>query len=120
MGFLDEEGFLTIVDRAKDFLKCGGTRVSCKEIEEALLRFPEIVEAAVAPMPDELLGEAVAAFVVPRDPGDKDLAARLSAFAAKALPPHLQPRRLWTLPALPKSDAGKVQRAELRRIIASS
>lgn len=118
LGYLDEEGFLYIVDRAKDFLKCGGTRVSCKEVEEALLRFGDLVEVAVAPMPDELLGEAVAAFVVPRAPGDERLEERLRAFAAQALAPALQPKRIWVLPELPKSEAGKVQRPALRRLIA--
>ena len=120
LGFLDAEGFLTIVDRAGDFLKCGGTRTSCKEVEEALLRFPDIVEVAVLPIPDELLGEAVAAFVVPRLAGDADLGERLRAFSETALPATLQPKRVAVLTALPKSEAGKVQRAALRKLLDGS
>ena len=63
---VDEEGFIYIVDRAKDFLKCRGEKVSCRQIEEVLLEFDELVEAAVIGIPDGVLGEAVKAFVVPR------------------------------------------------------
>src|ERR1700730_80200 len=64
---VDEDGFIYIVDRAKDFLKCGGTRVACKYLEEKLLGFAEVVEAAVIGVQDPVLGEAVKAFVVPRN-----------------------------------------------------
>ena len=110
----DEAGYLRIVDRTKSFLKCGGTRVSAQSIEEQLLAFPDLVEAAVIGIPDELLGEAVAAFVVPRDAADATLADRLRAFALAKLPPPLQPKRIEVLQSLPKSAAGKVQRRLLR------
>lgn len=63
---VDEEGFIYIVDRAKDILKCRGEKVSCRQIEEVLLEFDELVEAAVIGIPDDVLDEAVKAFVVPR------------------------------------------------------
>ena len=110
----DPEGFLRIVDRAKSFLKCGGTRTSAQRIEEELLAFPDIVEAAVVGIPDELLGEAVAAFVVARDPDDASTVQRLKAFAASRLAPPLQPKIIEVLTTLPKSAAGKVQRRLLR------
>jgi acyl-CoA synthetase (AMP-forming)/AMP-acid ligase II len=66
LATVDDEGFLYIVDRAKDFVKCGSIRVSCRSVEEKLLECSELVEAAVIGIPDEVLGEAVQAFVVPR------------------------------------------------------
>ncbi len=114
---MDDDGFLFIVDRAKDFLKCGGNRVSSKVVEEALLAFPDIVEAAVVAMPDEVLGEAVAAFVVAKDPKDETVAQRLAAFAAEKLGPQLAPKRVTVLPSLPKNDAGKVRKVLLKQMV---
>jgi acyl-CoA synthetase (AMP-forming)/AMP-acid ligase II len=110
----DNEGFLYIVDRAKDFIKCAGNRTSTKMLEEVLLRFPDLVEAVVLGIPDETLGEAVAAFVVPRVPGDSTLAARLLAFAQDRLPPQLVPKQVNVLGSLPKNSAGKVLKSVLR------
>lgn len=113
----DAEGFLFIVDRAKDFIKCGGTRTSSKMLEELLLQFPDIVEAAVIGIPDDTLGEAVAAFVVARQAGDDGLAQRLLDFSAQAFPPHLVPRVVKLLQALPKNNAGKVIKRLLRQYL---
>lgn len=113
----DAEGFLYIVDRAKDFLKVGGSRTSSKVLEESLLAFPDIVEAAVLGIPDDTLGEAVAAFVVPRDPEDVSVVPRLLAFVAERMPGHLVPKVVRTLPALPKNNAGKVMKLALRGLL---
>jgi acyl-CoA synthetase (AMP-forming)/AMP-acid ligase II len=116
----DADGYLYVVDRAKSFLKCGGTRTSAQRIEEELLRFPDVVEVCVVGMPDELLGEAVAAFVVARDPSDTTMAHRFRTFAQVQLPPTLQPKRIEIVPALPKNAAGKVMRRELKdRVVAT-
>ena len=69
LATVDEDGFIHIVDRAKDFLKCGGKRVSCRSLENILLEHAALLEAAVVGVPDEVLGEAVVAYIVPRDPG---------------------------------------------------
>jgi len=116
----DAQGFLTIVDRVADFLKCGGTRTSSKVVEDVLVAFPEVVEAAVVGVPDDTLGEAVAAFIVPQSGVDAGFEQRLLAFARDRLPVALQPRVLKLLPSLPKSNAGKVQKPELRKLLASS
>ena len=115
LATVDAEGFVYIVDRMKDFLKCGGRRVSSKQLEDTLLGFVDIVEAAVVGIADELLGEAVCAFVVARDPADSTLRDRLAAYCAARLAPHLVPRRVTLLPELPKNSAGKVLKQELRR-----
>lgn len=119
LGRLDEDGFLFIVDRVGDFLKCGGTRTSVKVVEDALLHCPDVVEVAVLPVPDAMLGEAVAVLVVPR-PGAVDVPAQVRAVAKDKLPLPLQPRELRLVESIPKSAAGKVQRAALRALFANT
>jgi acyl-CoA synthetase (AMP-forming)/AMP-acid ligase II len=115
LGFLDADGFFTLVDRAKDFIKCAGYRVSMKEIEDIIVAFDGMIEAAVVGIPDELQGEAVQAFVV----HSKGEAVRgdLEAFYRKALATHLQPKITVFLEALPKTAAGKLARASLRAML---
>lgn len=113
---VDEDGFIYIVDRAKDFLKCRGEKVSCRQIEEVLLEFDELVEAAVVGIPDEVLGEAVKAFVVPRGRDSAGLAERVAVFCKSRLAPHHLPKQIVVLPALPKSSAGKVMKSALREL----
>lgn len=113
LATVDADGYVTVLGRAKNFLKCGGTRTSAERFEEALLAFPDIVEAAVIGVPDEVMGEAPAAFVVARSPGDPALAARLREFASAKLPIALRPKIIEVVAGLPKSAAGKVQRIEL-------
>lgn len=103
---VDEDGFIYIVGRAKDFLKCGGKRVSCRYVEEMLMNFPGLTEAAVIGIPDEVLGEAVRAFVVPRDASDFALSG-LRAFCRSSMPLQLVPREFVILDALPRSVSGK-------------
>jgi acyl-CoA synthetase (AMP-forming)/AMP-acid ligase II len=113
LATVDADGYVTVLGRAKSFLKCGGTRTSAERFEEALLAFPDIVEAAVIGVPDEVMGEAPAAFVVPRDPGDSTVASRLLHFASAKLPMMLRPKIVEVMAELPKSAAGKVQRIRL-------
>jgi acyl-CoA synthetase (AMP-forming)/AMP-acid ligase II len=111
---VDEDGFIYIVDRARDILKCGGKRVSCRQIEDQLLEFSDLVEAAVVGVPDEELGEAVKAFVVPRAPDCDHLADRLRLFCKRTMPPQLVPQEIVVQAALPKNASGKVLRACLK------
>ena len=113
---VDEEGFIFIVDRAKDFLKCRGEKVSCRTIEEVLLEFDELVEAAVIGIPDDVLGEAVKAFVVPRKRDAEGVAESLAAFCKTRLPSHHLPKQIVVLSSLPKNSAGKVMKSTLRRL----
>lgn len=115
LATVDQDGFIFIVDRSKDILKCGGKRSPCKEVEEALLEFDDLVEAAVIGVPDELLGEAVKAFVVPRKKGD-GLIERLRAFCTQRLPPHLMPKQIVVLDELPKNSGGKILKPALRMV----
>jgi acyl-CoA synthetase (AMP-forming)/AMP-acid ligase II len=113
---VDEDGFIFIVDRAKDFLKCRGEKVSCRQIEEVLLQCEELIEVAVVGIPDDVLGEAVKAFVVPRVSSSPGLAERVAAHCMRRLAPHHQPRAIVALAALPKNSSGKVLKAALRRL----
>ena len=111
---VDEDGFIYIVDRAKDFLKCRGEKVSCRQIEEVLLEFDELVEAAVIGIPDDVLGEAVKAFVVPRARETNGLKERVASFCKNRMPPHHLPKQIFVLPSLPKSSSGKVMKTTLK------
>jgi len=110
---IDEDGFIYVVDRANDFLKCGGIRVSCSRVEEKLLEFPEVVEASVIGVPDQVLGEAVKAFVVPRN-GATDMDQRLRRFCVERLSPPLVPKEIVIVGSLPKNSAGKVLKSQLK------
>ena len=114
LATVDEDGFIYIVDRAKDFLKCGGRRVSCREIEEQVLAFEDVLEAAVIGVPDDVLGEAVKAFVVPRATKFNGLVERLEVFCKCQMHPHLVPKEIVVLRTLPKNSSGKILRQNLR------
>jgi acyl-CoA synthetase (AMP-forming)/AMP-acid ligase II len=111
---VDEDGFIYVVDRAKDFLKCGGKRVSCREVADRLEEFPCVLEAAVLAMPDDLLGEAVKVFLVPRMPDCEQFGECLRAFCKEHMSPQLVPRKIVVVKALPKSSAGKILKENLK------
>jgi long-chain acyl-CoA synthetase len=110
----DREGFIYIAGRAKDFVKCGGKRVSCQQLEERLLEFEGLREVAVVGVPDDILGEAVKAFVVPRTPDSNGLAARVLRFCKERLPYELVPCEIVVLDALPRNSVGKVLKQNLK------
>jgi acyl-CoA synthetase (AMP-forming)/AMP-acid ligase II len=114
MATVDEEGYIFISGRQKDFVKSGGRRVSCRQIEEQLIGFPELLEAAVIGVPDVVLGEAVKAFVVPRVRGQAGLVDQLLEYCRVNMTPHLIPKEIVVLDALPKNSAGKVLKERLR------
>jgi acyl-CoA synthetase (AMP-forming)/AMP-acid ligase II len=116
LATVDEDGFIYIVDRAKDFLKCGGKRVSCRHLEEELLASGELLEAGIVAIPDEILGEAPMAFVVPSDHNRDGLEERLISFLKPRLPSQFIPRRIMVLTELPKNSAGKVLKRELEAL----
>ena len=114
LGTIDDEGFFYVLDRAKDFLKCGGKRVSCRQLEETLLEFDELLETAIVGMKDEILGEAVKAFVVPRSSNVDGLEQRVLAFCKEHFAHSLVPKQIVVLNSLPKSSSGKVSKQKLR------
>lgn len=120
LATVDDEGFIYVVDRAKDFVKCGGRRVSCRQLEDHLLEFDGILEVAVVGVPDEILGEAVRAFVVPRDSQVNALEERLRLFCKARMSSQLIPREFVILDTLPKNNSGKVLRQQLKSVPANS
>ena len=112
LGYLDEEGYLFLVDRAKDMIVSGGENVYCTEVEEVLYRLPAVLEAAVFGVPDDRWGEAVHAVVVPRAPVTE---AEIIDHCRRFLAGYKVPRSIELREEpLPKSGPGKVLKRELR------
>ena len=116
LATVDEDGFIYIVDRAKDFLKCGGKRISCRQVESQLQEFECLLETAVVAMPDEVLGEAVKAFLVARMPGCPAFEACFRVFCKEHMQPQFVPREFVVTDCLPKNSAGKVLKRNLRSV----
>lgn len=114
LATVDRDGFIFIVDRAKDFLKCGGKRVSCRHVENILLEHASLLEAAVVGVPDEVLGEAAVAYIVPRDPKTQPSGEQLTTFCRERMPLPVVPRRFVVLGSLPKNSSGKVLKSLLK------
>lgn len=114
LGTVDHDGYFFVVDRAKDFIKCGGKRVSCRQLEEKLLEFDELLEAAVIGVEDEILGEAVTAFVVPRNSNPAGLEGRVLSFCKEHFAHQLVPKTIVVMNSLPKNSAGKVLKQVLK------
>jgi long-chain acyl-CoA synthetase len=112
LGRLDADGYLYLVDRAKDMIVSGGENVYSTEVEDVLYRHPAVREAAVFGIPDERWGEAVHAVVVAREAvGEDELIAHCRAsIAGYKVPKRIELRE----EPLPKSGAGKVLKRELR------
>ncbi|KOV65521.1 long-chain-fatty-acid--CoA ligase [Streptomyces sp. MMG1121] len=108
----DEDGFLYIVDRKKDLIIRGGYNVYPREIEEVLHEHPAVALAAVLGVPDERLGEEVAAAVVLR-PGARADTAELQQFVRDRVAAYKYPRRLWLTDALPMGPSGKILKREI-------
>lgn len=115
---LDEEGFIYIVDRAKDMLLRGGENIYCAEVESAIFAHDAVAECAVFGVPDDRLGEEVGAAVVrsaSKPPTTQLSAAELRTFLANGLSKFKIPRYIWFLDeALPRNAAGKFLKRELR------
>ena len=112
LGYLDDDGFLFIVDRKKDLIKMGGMQVWPREIEEVLAKHPAVAEVGVRGFPDLARGEVAVAFVV-RRLGQSISAADLRAWCKERLAPYKVPARVVFKSDLPKSMIGKV----LRRLL---
>lgn len=114
IGLIDDDGFVTLVDRAKDMVIRGGENVYCSEVEAAIYRHPAVLEAAVFGVPDERLGEKVAAVIVTAHEGELD-EDTLVKFIGEDLAKFKIPERIWfrTEP-LPRNANGKFLKRELR------
>ena len=111
---MDEDGFLYFVGRRDTMIKSSGFRISPTEVEEALFQSGKISMAAVIGIPDEVLGQSIKAFVVPRN-GDPHNPADLLSFCSEKLPRYMVPKAIEYLEVLPKTSSGKVDYPALRR-----
>jgi len=112
-GYLDERGYLFIVDRIKDMIISGGENVYSAEVENVLTRHPGVAACAVIGVPDPDWGERVHAVVVPAA-GCRPTAAELRAYCKERIAGYKCPRSVGFTDSLPLSGAGKVLKRELR------
>jgi len=116
MGSLDEDGYLTIVDRKKDLIIRGGFNVFPRDVEEALLEHPAVATACVLGRPDSVYGEEVVAFVSLTAPvGEEELVR----FGRERLGGYKYPREIHVVEALPLTPVGKADRKALREVLAA-
>jgi len=115
VGVLSEEGYLSIVGRAKDMIISGGENIYPAEIERVLLSHPQITEAAVVARPHPRWGETPVAFVVPVDGADGPDPVELRAFCRDRLAGFKCPSGIELMTELPRNTLGKVLKTELRR-----
>jgi long-chain acyl-CoA synthetase len=112
LGYMDEEGYIFIVDRKKDLIKPGGMQVWPREIEEVIQTHPAVAEVGVRGFPDDYKGEIAVAFVVLRD-GASVTADELREYCKKHLAFFKVPGKVFFRKELPKSMVGKVLRRML-------
>jgi acyl-CoA synthetase (AMP-forming)/AMP-acid ligase II len=108
----DEEGFLYFVSRKDDIIKSRGEKVSPKEVESVLYEMDDVVEVAVVGVPDDVLGEAIKAYVVLKD-GSPATEKELLAWCNKNLEDFMVPKTIELSEALPKTSSGKITKKDL-------
>ncbi len=114
IGYLDEEGYLFIVDRKKDIIIRGGENISCQEVEAALYEHPAVAEAAVFGLADEKFGEVPGAVVVAQD-GETLSADDLTAFLHQHIAAFKVPQRIWlSEEPLPRLGTEKIDKVSLK------
>ena len=124
VGAFDEEGFLTLKDRSKDLIISGGSNIYPREVEEALLLHPQVAEVSVVGRAHPEWGEEVIAFVVARTSGARSSGAgtldppTLDAHCLDHIARFKRPKQYRFVESLPKNEAGKVLKTELRKQLA--
>ncbi len=112
----DERGYFWYQARSDDMIVSSGYNIAGPEVEEAVLRHPDVVECAVVGMPDEDRGQLVTAYVVLRDgvEGDAAFVSGLQDFTKAEIAPYKYPRAVHVVDSLPRTSTGKLQRFRLR------
>lgn len=108
----DENGFVFFVGRADDMFQCGGENVYPGEVEKLLGRHPDVAQACVVPVPDEIKYQLPVAFVVPK-PGTAPTEEALRRYALDNGPAYAHPRAVWFVPELPLAGTNKIDRKAL-------
>ncbi|GGC98854.1 fatty acyl-CoA synthetase [Vreelandella lutescens] len=119
VGYVDEAGYLYIVDRIKDVINTGGVLVASREVEEALFKHSAISEVAVVGLPDDKWIEAITAVVVLKE-GEDASEEELIQHAKSMIAPYKVPKRVVFTDELPKSTAGKILKRHLRQELKES
>jgi long-chain acyl-CoA synthetase len=113
VGYIDEDGFIFLVDRLKDLIISSGENVYPREIEEAACQYEGVAEAAVIGVPDKLRGEAICIYVVPREGAQINLKALRQSLIGK-IAPYKVPREYFIVDEMPKTNLGKIRKNILR------
>jgi long-chain acyl-CoA synthetase len=119
IGYLDVDGYLTLVDRAKDMIIRGGENIYPKEIESVLYKLPEIVEAAVVGRPHPVYGEVPVAFLAIREGADVST-EQVQEHLRRSLAKYKLPAEIFVVDELPKNPVGKFDKPRLRRHFAAA
>lgn len=114
LGRTDEDGYFYHAGRADDVIISAGWTMSAVEIEDAILKHPDVLEAAAIGVPDDLRGQVVKAFVIAKRPGDEQLKQEIQDAVRSQLSQHEYPRQIAFVSDLPKTPAGKIHRKKLR------
>jgi 2-aminobenzoate-CoA ligase len=116
----DADGYFWYQARSDDIIISSGYNIAGPEVEEALLSHPEVTECGVVGVPDEARGQIVKAYVVLADglPGSDAKALELQDHVKQRIAPYKYPRAIEFLPALPRTNTGKLQRFRLRDLAA--
>jgi non-ribosomal peptide synthetase component E (peptide arylation enzyme) len=113
LGILDAEGYLRIVGRKKNIIIRGGQNISPREVEDALISHPKVVDVAIVKMPDPVFGERACAFVVPRAGEKLTVADCLEFLVSRQFAAYKVPERVENVDAFPLLPNGKVDRKQL-------
>ena len=113
IGYVDEDGFVYILNRRKDLIISGGENIYPKELEDLVYTLPSVKECAVVPVPDPKWGQVPALFVAFHD-GESMTEDAILSFMTKSLAKYKVPKYVKILPALPRNGTGKIVRNELR------
>jgi acetyl-CoA synthetase len=118
----DEDGYFWVMGRVDDVINVAGHRLSTMEVESALVSHPKVAEAAVVGRPDDLKGQAIVAFVTPRQGilADEALAKELREHVAAQIGALARPEEVRFAEALPKTRSGKIMRRLLREVASGS
>ncbi|CAD5313268.1 unnamed protein product [Arabidopsis thaliana] len=117
--YIDEDGFIFVVDRLKELIKYKGYQVAPAELEALLLTHPEITDAAVIPFPDKEVGQFPMAYVV-RKTGSSLSEKTIMEFVAKQVAPYKRIRKVAFVSSIPKNPSGKILRKDLIKIATSN
>ncbi|OAT81825.1 class I adenylate-forming enzyme family protein [Desulfotomaculum copahuensis] len=117
LAYMDDEGYLFIVDRKKNVIIRGGLNIDPREVEEVLYTHPRVFDVAVIGVPDAVMGEEVMAFVLLRDGSSTVEPGELQRYCAQRLAEYKIPKRIQFVDDLPKTTSGKLFKRELKRML---